>query len=340
MILVTGAGGHLGANLVRRLLAEGERVRVLLHTVRDEPAVAGLRVEQMIGDLRDPGLAAAAVSGCRHLYHCAGKVSTTYGNHDEIFTCNVLATRHLLRAALNAGVEKVVVTGSFSAVGHRHDKPSDETEPFNPFERHLPYGHSKAAVEHEWLKACVEGLPVVIAVSTAILGPHDFKPSRMGQVLIRFAQGRLRAYVPGGFTFVAARDIVEGHLLAMSHGTPGQKYIFASEFLSFDELMALFGRVTGRPPSALRVPPALMSTAAKLAAIVMPYVAPHAEQLLTPAAIRILRLNRRADVSKAQRELGFRPTSIELAVREAYDWFVAQRMIARPATRIGMPVDA
>ena len=101
MILVTGAGGHLGANLVRRLLAEAEPVRVLLHTVRDEPAVAGLRVEQMIGDLRDPGLAAAAVSGCRHLYHCAGKVSTTFGNHDEIFTCNVLATRHLLRAALD-----------------------------------------------------------------------------------------------------------------------------------------------------------------------------------------------------------------------------------------------
>jgi protein-S-isoprenylcysteine O-methyltransferase Ste14 len=61
---------------------------------------------------------------------------------------------------------------------------------------------------------CADGLPVVVAVSTAILGPYDFKPSRMGQVLIRFASGRLRAYVPGGFPFVAAADIVEGHVLA------------------------------------------------------------------------------------------------------------------------------
>ncbi len=250
MILVTGAGGHLGANLLRRLLADGESVRALLHTARDEPAVAGLSVERMAGDLRDPAVAEAAVAGCRQIYHCAAKVSTTYGDRDEIFACNVMATRNVLRAAAAAGIEKVVVTGSFSAVGHRRDGPSDESVPFNPLDRHLPYGHTKAAVEHECLKACADGLPVVVAVSTAILGPWDFKPSRMGEVLIRFAEGRLRAYVPGGFTFVAARDIVEGHVLAMAQGRPGQKYIFGSEFLSFDEIMALFARVTGRPADA------------------------------------------------------------------------------------------
>jgi len=333
MILVTGAGGHLGANLLRRLVAEGEPTRALLHTGRDEPAIAGLGVERMIGDLRDPAVAVAVVAGCRQVYHCAAKVSTTYGDRDEIFACNVLATRHLLQAALAAGVEKVVVTGSFSAVGHRTDRASDECEPFNPLQRHLPYGHTKAAVEHECLKAFAEGLPVVVAVSTAILGPYDFKPSRMGKVLIRFAEGRLRLYVPGGFTFVAARDIVEGHLLAMAKGRPGQKYILASEFLSFDQVMTLFARITGRPVPAFRAPPALMAAVAEITAAAMPYLMPKAEQLLTPAAIRILRLNRRADISKAKRELGFRPTSIEAAVGEAYDWFVARGMIARPAAR-------
>jgi nucleoside-diphosphate-sugar epimerase len=194
----------------------------------------------------------------------------------------------------------------------------------------LPYGHTKAAVEHECLKAYAEGLPVVVAVSTAILGPFDFKPSRMGQVLIRFAAGRLRAYVPGGFTFIAARDIVEGHLLAMAKGRPGQKYIFGSEFLTFDELMALFSETTGKPPPPLRVPPALMAVTAEIAALVMPLLVPSAQQLLTPAAIRILRQNRQADTSKAQRELGFRPTPIAAAVREAYDWFVARGVIAAP----------
>lgn len=340
MILVTGAAGHLGANLVRRLVADGATVRALLHTARDEPSLEGLPVERVTGDLRDPALAAAAVRGCRQVHHCAAKVSTVYRDHGEIFACNVLGTRNLLHAARAAGVERVVVTGSFSAVGHRADRPSDEEEPFNPLERHLPYAQTKAAVEHQCLKACANGLPVVIAVSTAILGPYDFKPSRMGRVLTRFAQGRIHAYVPGGFTFVAARDIVAGHLLAMARGRPGQKYIFASEFLTFDELMATFARVTGRRPPLLRVPSGAMAVVAGIAGALMPYLAPNAEQLLTPAAIRLLRMERRADIAKATRELGFVPTSIEAAVREAYEWFLARGTIAGAKPDTGRLVEA
>src|SRR5438445_511304 len=89
-----------------------------------------------------------------------------------------------------------------------------------------------------------DGLAVVVATSCAILGPNDFKPSRMGQVLLDFANGRLRAYVPGGFEFVAAQDIVQGHLLAMARGRPGQKYIFSTQFLTVEELLGIFEAVT------------------------------------------------------------------------------------------------
>lgn len=329
MILVTGAGGHLGANLLRRLLADGHEVRALLHTERDFPSVDGLAVETVIGDLQDPAVAAAAVRNCRQVYHCAAKVSTTYGDGGALFGANVLSTRNLLRAALAAGVERVVVTGSFSAVGARSDRPSDEDDPFNPLEAHLPYGFTKAAVEHECLKAFADGLAVVVAVSTAILGPFDFKPSRMGQVLIRFAAGRLGGYVPGGFPFVSANDIVEGHLLAMSHGRPGQKYIFATSFMTFDELMRIFSSVTGRKAPALRVPPGIMTAVSHVAGALLPVLQPDREQLLTPAAIRILRAERKANIGKAQRELGFQPTRIETAIQDAYDWFVARGAIER-----------
>ncbi|MBV9784855.1 MAG: NAD-dependent epimerase/dehydratase family protein [Acidisphaera sp.] len=331
-ILVTGAGGHLGANLVRHLLAEGETVRALLHDPVEAPSLAGLSVETLVGDLRDPALAAACVAGCTQVYHCAARVSTSERGRDEIFGCNVLATRILLQAARAARVGKVVVTSSFSAVGVREDGiPSDETVPFNPFERHLPYEQSKAAAEHECLKACADGLPVVIATSTAILGPNDFKPSRMGRVLIDFAHGRLPAYIQGGFEFVAACDIAAGHRLAMAKGRPGQKYIFSTGFVNMDEMMAMFRRVTGRPHRPLRLPPTLMRVAASVTARLSPLVAPRAEPLLTPAAIRLLRLARRADTSKARTELGFRPTSIEAAVADAYRDFVDRGVIVRDA---------
>jgi nucleoside-diphosphate-sugar epimerase len=321
MILVTGATGHLGANLVRRLLADGEAVRVLVREGSNERALAGLPVERAHGDVRDPRAVLAALRGCRHVYHCAAKVSTADRAHREIYETNVGGTRHVLRAALATGVERVVVTGSFSAVGHDPARPADETIPVNPFDRLLPYQRSKVAVEHECLRAMADGLDVVIAVSCAILGPNDFVPSRMGKLLLDFANGRLRAYIPGGFEFVAARDIVAGHLLAMAKGRPGQKYIFASGFMSVDELMAIFEAISGRPRPRLRLPGPIMLGLAHATTASLRLLAPTVEPRFTPAAVRLLMSRRRADVTKARAELGYEPTSLREALREQYEFF-------------------
>jgi len=319
--LVTGATGHLGANLVRRLVELGGRVRVLLRPSSDVRAVEGLAVERAVGDIRDPASLAAAVRGCSRVYHCAAKISITTGREREIYDTNVLGTRNVLAAAARAGVSRVVVTGSFSAVGHHPGRPSDERDPFDPFARALPYERSKAAVEHECLKAVADGQEVVIAISCAIIGPNDFKPSRMGRVIQDFAAGRMPAYIPGGFEFVAARDIVQGHLLAMERGRPGQRYIFSTEFVTVDTLMEWLSEITGKPKPRLRLPPAVMATIASIASPLMTAFAPDTPQRLTPGAIHLLRLGRRADCSKAKRELGYAPTSVKQAVREAHEWF-------------------
>ena len=328
-VLVTGGSGHLGANLVRRLLDEGQAVRVLAHRDTNNEALNGLDVEWAWGDLRDRASVEAAVRGCERIYHAAAKVSSAETRQREIYECNVLGTRHVLHAALTHGVRRVVVTGSFSAVGHLPDRPSDESVPVNPFAELLPYQRSKVAVEHECLKAVADGLDVVIATSCAILGPHDHKPSRMGQLLLDFARGRLRAYIPGGFEFVAARDIVEGHRLAMDKGTTGQKYIFSSAFRTVDELMAIYEQVTGRPRPRLRLPPPLMAGIARVVDAVVTRVAPDAEPRFTPGAVRILRMHRRADITKARTQLGYTPTPIEDAIREAYEDFVRRSLLSR-----------
>lgn len=334
-ILVTGSSGHLGANLVRRLLADQQSVRVLLRQGSNNSALDGLAVEQVYGDLRDADAMVAAVQECDRIYHCAANVSTLDGDpqlKQDIYECNVLGTRNLLQAALKAGVSKVVVSGSFSAVGHNPTQPSDETVPFNPFAQHLPYGFSKSFVEHECLKAYADGLNVVVAVSCAILGPNDFKPSRMGRTLIDFAKGKLRAYVPGGFEFVSARDIIEGHILCMERGRPGQKYIFSSQFLTVDQLMEIFEDITGRSRPRLRIPGPLMAGIASAADAILPRWFPQVPRRFTSGAVRILRMHRRADCHKAREELGYQPTSIQEAVQEAYDHFV-QRGLIQPDRR-------
>jgi nucleoside-diphosphate-sugar epimerase len=321
--LVTGATGHLGANLVRRLLADGEEVRVMLRGP-DNGALAGLDVERVEADLRDAEAVARAVRGCARVHHCAALVSTIDGDarhRRQVYDTNVRGTRHILEAALRHGAEKVVVSGSLSAVGHDPAQPSHEDMPFYPFERQLPYGFSKHLVEHEVLRAHAEGLDAVVATSCALIGPHDYVPSRLGRVLIDYAQGRMRAYIPGGFEFVSSHDMAEGHVLAMRKGRSGQRYIFSTAYASVDELMGLYQEVTGRPPPRLRLPPAVMAALAEVADKTWYRAFPHLPRRFTPAAVRLLTMKRRADHGKAQRELGYAPTSLRQAVQDAYEDF-------------------
>jgi nucleoside-diphosphate-sugar epimerase len=338
-VLVTGASGHLGANLVERLLADGERIRVLLQPGTDNSAVDGLDVERAEGDFRDLESVEVAVKGCQRVYHVGAMISTIQGNRDhrrQLFESNVVGTRNILKAAQIHGVARVVVTGSFSAVGHHLDDPSapsDESVPFYPFHRAMPYERTKVLAELECLRAVARGLDVVVATSCAILGANDFLPSRMGQTLCVFANGKLRFYVPGGFEFVSARDIVSGHLLAMSRGRAGEKYIFSTRFATLDEIVELFERVTGVPRPARRLPASVMGAVAGVASPILSQFFPDVRQRLTPGAIRLLQMRRHADTSKAQVELGYRPTDIESAVEEAYGFFHARGAIENPAAR-------
>ena len=330
--LVTGATGHLGANLVRRLLADGETLRVLMRPDRDNGALDGLDVERVYGDLRERETVAAAVRGCGRVYHCAALVSTIEGNANhkrDVYNTNVLGTRHILDASIAHGVEKVVVSGSLSATGYEPDQAGHEDMPFYPFERHLPYGFTKHLVEHQCLRAHADGLNVVVATSCAILGPHDYAPSRIGRVLIDYAHGQLRAYIPGGFEFVSTRDIAEGHVLAMQKGRSGQKYIISTAYSSVDDLLSLFGEVTGRRKPRLRLPAPVMAAVAEVADKTWFRAFPNKPRRFTPAAVRLLTLRRQADHGKAKEELGFQPTPLKQAVQEAYDDFV-RRGVIRP----------
>jgi nucleoside-diphosphate-sugar epimerase len=341
--LVTGGSGHLGLNLVDRLLSDGERVRVLIHPDHDNRGVEQLDVECVPGDFRDPESVNAAVRGCERVYHCGAMVSTIQGNAShrrQLFDTNVMGTRHILEAAQQHGVARVVVSGSFSAVGHHLDdpsKPSDESVPFYPFRHAMPYERSKVLAELECLRAVARGLDVVVATSCAILGGNDYLPSRMGRTLCDFANGRLRAYTAGGFEFVAARDIVEGHLLAMSRGRTGEKYIFNTRFATLDEIIGLFERVTGVSRPRWRLPAPMMAAFAGVASPILSRFFPDFPQRLTPGAIRLLRMRRHADTRKAQVELGYQPSNIESAVEEAYAFFCARGAIQNPAARQPTP---
>ena len=338
-VLVTGATGHLGANLVRRLLRDGLRVRVLLREQDNNEAVEGLEVERAFGDIRDLEATRRAVEGCRGVYHCAAKVSTIEGNRAhrrEVYECNVIGTRNVLQAAREADAGRVVVTGSFSAVGYDLDDPSapsNETMQFYPMERTMPYERSKVLVEHECWRAAAAGQDVVVATCCAIIGGADFLPSRLGRTLCDYTSRKLHAYVDGGFEFVAAEDIVQGHLLCMERGRAGEKYIFSTEYKTISEIVGLFEEVSGIPRPNRRIPARLMLFFSEVASFYLSRFHPSFPQRFTPGAIRLLRKHLHADTRKARRELGYKPTSIRAAVRDAYAFHYHRNAITNPEAK-------
>lgn len=345
-ILVTGGAGHVGANVVHQLVEEGKRVRVLLRRGDNNEAIESLPVEQAYGDLRDPSTLTPAIKGVRDIIHVASMVSTIDGDaahRRTIYETNVIGTRHLLRIARENDVRRTIVTGSFSAVGYDLDQtslPADETMGFYPYHRAMPYERSKVLQEHEVLKAVAEGQDALIVTSCAVVGGHDYLPSRMGRTLCRFANGELNAYVNGGFEFVAAKDLVRGHLLALDKGRTGQKYIIATKFMTLDDIFAIFEKITGQPRPRFRVPNQLMLPIAEATSFFMTRFRPKAPQLLTPGAIRRLSLMRHADTSKAKNELGFVPSSIEDAFKDAYAFHWARGGVTNKNARAPQPVSS
>jgi nucleoside-diphosphate-sugar epimerase len=123
----------------------------------------------------------------------------------------------------------------------------------------------------------------------------------------------------------------------MERGRPGQRYIFSSGFVTVDLLMEWLEEITGQKRPRLRLSPPVMAGIAAVASPILSAIAPNMPQRLTPGAVHLLRMHRRADCAKAKRELGFQPTSVKDALRAAYEWFVAAGQIRgvtpRPAIR-------
>ena len=233
-------------------------------------------------------------------------------------------------AALRAGVARVCLTSSFSTVGFHADDPSRpcaEELPFFPFIDWMPYSRTKVLAEIEAFKAIADGLDVVIAISTGVCGPHDFLPSRTGNALLSYARGKFRAYIPGGYEAVGVDDLARGHVLAMERGRKGQRYTISSRYVTMDEMLDLFAEVTGKPRKARALPPKLMAGVARAVSGAMTAFFPDVPQHLTPGAVLVLSMQRRADIGKARAQLGYEPTAIEPVVRAWYEFFVREQMV-------------
>ena len=327
-IAVTGASGHVGANLVRALLERGDYVIACVH--RDERALDGMEVERRPFDLADPRSVTEAFRGAEAVFHLAATISIRGGRLDEarLLATNVQGVHNVLAACREQGVGRLVHFSSIHALmGDDPDRVVDETAPLALGPDCACYDRSKAMGEQAVLDAVARGLDAVIITPTSIIGPNDYGPSAQGAALLAMAKSPWLPSVRAGYDWVDARDVVKGAILALEKGKRGERYILGHGRLTFLEIGEHIRRATGRRATRLALPIWLVRCGVPFAGLYSR--ATGRRQLLTGESLSILGRHLAVSSDKARRELGYAPRPFEETFRDTFDWFEAAGMLPR-----------
>ncbi len=319
--LVTGASGFVGSHVARLLVERGYRVRALVRPTSVLDALAGLDIQVCRGDLNDPAALAAAVRGAARVFHVAADYRLWARDPRAIYESNVEGTRRLLDACRASGIDRFVYTSSVAtlAVPHGDSLPDERTVArLDDMVGH--YKRSKLLAEQLVLEAAAGGLPAVVVNPTTPVGAGDWKPTPTGRIVVDFLRGRMVAYVETGLNLVPVEDVARGHLLAADRGRVGERYILGARNMRLKEIFDVLARLSGRPAPTVRIPLGLAVVAGVLSETAARIT--HREPRVPLDGVRMARHPMFVDDSRARRELGFDPGSVDEALARAVRWYL------------------
>jgi dihydroflavonol-4-reductase len=230
---------------------------------------------------------------------------------------------------LKCGVRRLVHFSSIHALSQEPlDTPVDEMRPLVDSSGSPPYDRSKAASEREVRQGLELGLDAVILNPTGVIGPHDYKPSFMGEVILLMAGGKLPALVDGGFNWVDVRDVVDAALRAAELAPTGAKYILSGHWASIREIAKLIEELAGTPAPRLVLPAWIARTGAPLLTTFGQLTGKR--QLYTRASIRALGgCNPNINHDRATSELGYHTRPLRETLAGTLRWFQEAGMLDR-----------
>jgi dihydroflavonol-4-reductase len=320
-VLVTGATGFVGSAVARALLARGLPVRVLVRPESDKRNIDGLAVEIAAGRLEDMESLRRAVAGCAALFHVAADYRLWVRDPDAMMRANLEGTRALMRAAVAAGVNRVVYTSSVATLGHTGGgAPADEMTPSTLDDMVGPYKRSKFLAEAEVRRMIAEeGLPAVIVNPSTPIGPRDIKPTPTGRVIVMAAKGKMPAYVDTGLNIVHVEDVAEAHLLAYERGRIGERYILGGEDLTLAQILRQVAALVGRKPPSVQLPRAAVYPVALVSELAARFTG--REPMATLDGLRMAKWKMWFNSAKAECDLGYRHRPADQALADAVRWF-------------------
>lgn len=319
-VAVTGADGHVGANLIPALLAAGHQPRALI--LGDRPvAEFPDEIEVRRADVRDAAAVEAALAGVETVIHLAAIVPIASRSFGAMAAVNRDCVSHVIAPCRKPGIRRLVHFSTIDAVDPSpREAPLDEARPLGEWPRSRPYSKSKAEGEQLVREAAALGdLETVILAPTSCLGRRDFAPLLTGQMILTSVAGKMPALIYAGFDWVDVRDVAASAVSAL--GAPaGGRYVLGGCDAPLGELAGQIVELTGQR----RIPPTLPLWTAWLG---LPFGVAAATLAGTRPVATSVSLKTVAEVSRdvrhdaAARELGHSPRPLRRTVADTLVWF-------------------
>lgn len=325
LVLVSGANGHLGNNLVRLLIKKGFVVRASVRHIKNKDCFNDLDCEVVQADITDKDSFKKALQGVDTFY-AVGAAFKLWAKdpQKEIYDVNMHGTRNTIEAAAEAGVRKIVYVSSIAALDYTQ-LPTKESNGYNPDRRDAYYNSKNDGEKLAFDLAKQLGVELVSVMPGAMIGSDAILPLNVSYGVLKLI---LNKQIPVdthiALNWVDVKDVAEGCYLAAVKGRSGQRYILANEkCMSITDTTKIAQKLY--PQLKLDIPVSVPKFLLYAIAGLMQFTAKLKRKppLITTKEIAMFSgLQQDFDISKSRKELGFHPRSSEQAVKEALDYLM------------------
>ncbi len=254
MVLVTGASGFLGGEIVKQLVAQGESVRII---VRKNSSLTHLnnflqQIEIAEADILDIPSLENAFDGIEKIYHSAAVIGYDKSYYERMYKCNIEGTANVVNVALAKGVKKLLHVSSIASIGGKPNERITEETKWEKNEWTAHYGITKMLAEREVWRGIQEGLKAVIVNPGIIIGVGHEDKSTM-RIFRKIQQQRLPFYSNGTNGFVDVSDVASCCIQLMNSNVQSERFIIISENKSFKYYFETIAKTLQVPPPKLRL---------------------------------------------------------------------------------------
>ncbi|MGH2774238.1 MAG: NAD-dependent epimerase/dehydratase family protein [Actinomycetota bacterium] len=314
-LFVTGATGFIGTHVVERLRAGGDVV-ALVRSPDRAGALKRLGCELVQGRLTDEDVIRAGVSDCDGIVHIAAdyRLGVTDDECRDMHRSNVLGTKLLFEAGLEAGVDRILYVSTINYFGNTFGRVLKEGDERPSMDFLSCYDETKYRAHELALEYIERGAPIVIAQPGSVYGPKDH--SQVGLMISDARRGRAKVmmFPELGINMVYVEDVADGIILAFDKGKVGETYILGGHIGTMGELVRRVAELSGHRPPKLSLPTSLIRAS-------LPFGPVIAKVMGLPPNLRELvkasdGVTYWATDDKARRELGYSPRSLDDGLRQ------------------------